>query len=95
MRWEYRVLHDLQAPELAELGEEGWEIIAAEFDDDGEIWSALAKRPKHGGGGEGGQGGGGGGGGGRRRRRRGPGGGQGGGNRIGQMTGPGGQGDGY
>mgnify|MGYP006919656469 CR=1 FL=1 len=99
-RWEYRILHDLTAPELNPLGEDGWEFVTVEFDDDGEILNAFAKRPMNGGGqpsstgGGGGQGGGGGGpgNGGRRRRRRtggagGKGGGQGGGDhRIGPMT---------
>ncbi len=67
-RWEYRVLHDTPAHELNEIGDEGWEIVTVEFDDEGEILNAFAKRPKSGGGG------GGGGGGGRRRRRRGGGG---------------------
>lgn len=67
-RWEYRVLTDIALPELNELGEEGWEVVTAEFDDEGEIFSALAKRPRN-------DGGGGGGGGRRRRRRRGGGGG--------------------
>jgi len=69
-RWEYRVLHDLPAHELNELGDEGWEIVMVEFDDEGEILNAFAKRSKDGGGG----GAGGGGGGSRRRRRRGGGG---------------------
>jgi len=83
VRWEYRVLHDLTAPELGEIGEEGWEITTVEFDEDGEVLNAFAKRPLSGGGG------GGGGGGGRRRRRRGGGGGGGGGGNkapIGPMT---------
>lgn len=66
-RWEYRVLHDLPAHELNELGDQGWEFVTVEFDDEGEILNAFAKRAKDGGGGSGG----GGGGGGRRRRRRG------------------------
>ena len=83
-KWEYRVFHDLTAPELAPIGEEGWEFITVEFDDDGEILNALAKRPRSGsgaggssstgGGGGGGGGGSGPGGAGRRRRRRGGGG---------------------
>ncbi len=83
-RWEYRVLHDLTAPELAEFGDDGWEFVTVEFDDEGEILNAFAKRPKDGGGG-GNQGGGGGGG---RRRRRRKGGGGGGGNQqpIGPMS---------
>lgn len=87
MRWEYRVLHDLNAAELNELGDEGWELVTVEFDDEGEILNAFAKRPKDGGGSQGG-GGPGGGGGQRRRRRRKPSGGQGGGNQhpIGPMS---------
>lgn len=69
-RWEYRVLHDTQAHELNELGEEGWEVVTVEFDDEGEVLNAFARRTKDGGGQ--GSGGGGAGGGGRRRRRRGP-----------------------
>jgi len=92
-RWEYRIFHDLTAPDLNPLGDEGWEFVTVEFDDEGEILNAFAKRPKSGGG-QGGQSGGGGGGGGgqgggRRRRRRGKGsGGGGGGDRhpIGPMT---------
>ena len=83
-RWEYRVLQDISVPELNELGEDGWEVITAEFDDDGEIFSALAKRPRQGEGGRKRSGGasasGGGGGGGGRRRRGGSGGNGGGGN---------------
>ena len=85
-RWEYRIFHDLTAPDLNPLGEEGWEFVTVEFDDEGDILNAFAKRPRSGG--QGGQGGGGGGGG-RRRRRRGKGGGGGGGgdqHRIGPMT---------
>jgi hypothetical protein len=67
-RWEYRVLHDLPAHELNELGDEGWEFVTVEFDDEGEILNAFAKRSKDGGSGGGGSGGGGGGN--RRRRRR-------------------------
>ncbi|HCP47077.1 MAG TPA: hypothetical protein DIU15_13610 [Deltaproteobacteria bacterium] len=70
VRWEYRVLHDLAAHELAELGDEGWEFVTVEFDDEGDILNAFAKRQKSGSGSRGG-----GGGGGRRRRRRGGGGG--------------------
>ncbi len=77
-RWEYRVLHDLSLPQLNELGEEGWEIVTAEFDDEGEIFSALAKRGRSGGGGGGDRK--------RSRRRRGGGGGGGGGGNIGPMT---------
>ncbi len=77
MRWEYRVLHDLNAVELNELGDEGWEVVTVEFDDEGEVLNAFAKRPKDSGA-SGGQGGGPGGGQ-RRRRRRKPSGGQGGG----------------
>ncbi len=73
VRWEYRVLHDLQAHELNSLGEEGWEFVTVEFDDEGDILNAFVKRPKSGGSGGGG---GGGGGGSRRRRRRGGGGGK-------------------
>ena len=70
-KWEYRIFHDLTAPELNPLGLEGWDFVTVEFDDEGEILNAFAKRPLGGGGGGGGgQGGGGGGGGGRRRRRR-------------------------
>ena len=103
-RWEYRVLHDITSPDLASIGEEGWEIFSIEFDDDGEIFAAVAKRPIGGGGGGGGGGGQPGqGNGGRRRRRRGGGGGGGGnpqgggggggggGHRIGPMTGTGGE----
>ena len=81
-RWEYRVLTDIALPELNDLGEEGWEVVTAEFDDEGEIFSALAKRTISGGGG------GGGGGGRKRRRRRGGGGGGGGGGNgpIGPMS---------
>ena len=79
-RWEYRVLHDTQAHELSEIGDEGWEIVTVEFDDEGEILNAFAKRQKSGGGG------GGGGGGGRRRRRRGGGGGNKGNEMIGPMS---------
>ena len=71
VRWEYRVLHDLAAHELAELGDEGWEFVTVEFDDEGEILNALAKRQKSGGGGGSNSR--------RRRRRRGGGGGGGGG----------------
>jgi len=82
-RWEYRVLHDTPTPELNELGDEGWEVVTVEFDDEGEILNALAKRSVGGGGDGGGRGGGGGGGGGggqsRRRRRNKPQGGGGGG----------------
>ena len=87
VRWEYRVLHDLTAPELSEIGDDGWEFVTVEFDDDGEILNAFAKRPRGGGGG-GGSGGGGGGEGNRRRRRRKGGGGGGGGNQqpIGPMS---------
>jgi len=87
-RWEYRIFHDLTAPELNPLGEEGWEFVTVEFDDEGDILNAFAKRSRSGQG----QGGGGGGGGGQRRRRRrgksGGGGGGGGGDshRIGPMT---------
>ena len=91
VRWEYRVLHVLTAPELADIGEDGWEFVTVEFDDDGEILNAFAKRPKGGGGGgnhgSGGGGGGGGGGDGQRRRRRRKGGGGGGNpNVIGPMS---------
>jgi len=82
-RWEYRVLHDLPAHELNELGEEGWEFVTVEFDDEGEILNAFAKRAKGGGGGSGG---GGGGGGGRSRRRRRGGKSSGSGHAIGPMT---------
>jgi len=68
-RWEYRVLHDLPAHELNELGDEGWEFVTVEFDDEGEILNAFAKRSKGGGGG--GNSGGGGGGNRNKRRRRG------------------------
>lgn len=64
-RWEYRVLHDTQAHELTEIGEEGWEVVTVEFDDEGEVLNAFAKRPKSGSGGSGG-----GGSSGRSRRRR-------------------------
>ena len=80
-RWEYRVLHDLAAHELNDLGDEGWEFVTVEFDDEGEILNAFAKRPKGGGGGNSG-----GGGGGRRRRRRGGGNKGGSGHAIGPMT---------
>lgn len=70
VRWEYRVLSDVSAPELNDLGDDGWEIVAVEWDDDGEILNAFAKRPRDGGGGGGGNGGGGNGGGNNRRRRR-------------------------
>lgn len=69
-RWEYRVLHDTPAPELNELGADGWEVVTVEFDDEGEILNAFAKRSVGGGGGAGGGGGGGGGAGGNRPRRR-------------------------
>lgn len=81
-RWEYRVLHDLAAHELNDLGDEGWEFVTVEFDDEGEILNAFAKRPKGGGGGNSG----GGGGGGRRRRRRSGGNKGGSGHAIGPMT---------
>jgi hypothetical protein len=81
VRWEYRVLHDVEAHELNEIGDEGWEIITAEFDEEGDIFSALAKRPSGGGGGSSG----GSAGGNRRRRRRGGNKGGNGGN-IGPMT---------
>ncbi len=84
-RWEYRVLHDLPAHELNELGDEGWEFVTVEFDDEGEILNAFAKRAKGGGGG-GGNSGGGGGGGNRKRRRRGGGKQSGSGHPIGPMT---------
>jgi len=86
VRWEYRVLHDLTAPELSDIGDEGWEFVTVEFDDDGDILNAFAKRPKSGGGG--GNSGGGGGDARRRRRRKGGGGGGGGGNHgpIGPMS---------
>jgi hypothetical protein len=83
-RWEYRVLQDVALPELNELGEEGWEVITAEFDDEGEIFSALAKRSRQGDGGNRKRGGGGG------RRRRGGGGGGGGGGAGGGGAGGGG-----
>ena len=76
-RWEYRVLQDIALPELNELGEEGWEVVTAEFDDEGEIFSALAKRQRNDGGGGGGR---------RRRRRRGGGGGGGNQQDIGPMS---------
>jgi hypothetical protein len=93
MKWEYRILHDLTAMDLGEIGEDGWDIVTVEFDDEGEILNAFAKRPLGSGGGQGGQGAGPGGGGQRRRRNR-RGGGQGGqggqggggGHRIGPMT---------
>ena len=70
-RWEYRVLHDLPAHELNELGDEGWEFVTVEFDDEGEILNAFAKRSKGGGNsGNSGDSGGGGGGGNRNKRRR-------------------------
>ncbi|MCO4769087.1 MAG: hypothetical protein KDA24_03590 [Deltaproteobacteria bacterium] len=68
-KWEYRIFHDLTAPELNPLGLEGWDFVTVEFDDEGEILNAFAKRPLGGGGQQGGSGGGGGGGGRRRRRR--------------------------
>jgi hypothetical protein len=90
-KWEYRIFHDLTAPELNPLGLEGWDFVTVEFDDEGEILNAFAKRSL--GGGQpsagGSQGGGGGGAGGNRRRRRRPNkGGQGGGSghHIGPMT---------
>ena len=81
-RWEYRIFHDLTAPELNPLGEEGWEFVTVEFDDEGDILNAFAKRSRSGQGQGGGQ---------RRRRRRGKSGGGGGGgggdsHRIGPMT---------
>ena len=86
-RWEYRVLHDIPAHQLNEIGDDGWEMVTVEFDDEGEILNAFAKRPKGGGGGGGGEGGGGGS---RRRRRKGGGGGNKGGgggqHRIGPMS---------
>ncbi len=91
-RWEYRIFHDLTAPELNPLGEEGWEFVTVEFDDEGDILNAFAKRSLSSQGQNQGASGSGGGGGGnqqRRRRRRGkPEGGQGGGegHRIGPMT---------
>ena len=56
-RWEYRVLLDISLPALNDLGEEGWEVVTAEFDDEGGIFSALAKRTRSGGGSSGGGGG--------------------------------------
>ena len=81
VRWEYRIFHDLTAPELNGLGDEGWDFVTIEFDDEGEILNAFAKRQKSGGGG-------GGGGGGRSRKRRRSSGGQGGGSghHIGPMS---------
>jgi|GEM_PF-2282826 len=67
-KWEYRIFHDLTAPDLNPLGLEGWEFVTVEFDDEGEILNAFAKRVL--GGGQASNQGGGGGGGSRRRRRR-------------------------
>jgi uncharacterized membrane protein YgcG len=80
-RWEYRVLHDIALPELNALGEDGWEVVTAEFDDEGEIFSALAKRIRQGGDGGARKRGGG-----RRRRGGGGQGGGGGGGNIGPMS---------
>ena len=43
-KWEYRIFHDLTAPDLNPLGLEGWEFVTVEFDDEGEILNAFAKR---------------------------------------------------
>lgn len=87
-KWEYRIFHDLTAPDLNPLGLEGWDFVTVEFDDEGEILNAFAKRQLSGGGQGGGGQGGGGGGSNRRRRRRPNKGSQGGGegHHIGPMT---------
>lgn len=65
MQWEYKVFRELPEEELNEIGDEGWDIVTAEFAEEGVLTNVLAKRSL----GRGGRGRGGGGG---RGRRRGP-----------------------
>ena len=64
MQWEYKVFRELPEAELNDIGDEGWDIVTAEFtEEEGVLTNVLAKRSR------GGRGGGGRGGGGRGRRR--------------------------
>ncbi len=50
MQWEYRIYGDLPEDELNDLGAEGWEIVTAEFGEEGTLTNVLAKRSRGGGG---------------------------------------------
>ena len=49
MQWEYMVFRELPEAELNDIGDEGWDIVNAEFtEEEGVLTNVLAKRSRGG-----------------------------------------------